>query len=89
MSRGKILIGDVAFDTRSELEQCRRDAGDEWDGGEIYFVADELREHFPPFLHARLVLRRHPGSVLMNPSLLRFCSYYFCKIPRPKIPETV
>ena len=44
---GKILIGDVAFESRAELEACRREAGDEWDGDEIYFVADELRAIYP------------------------------------------
>ena len=44
---GKILIGDVAFATRAELEHCRQAAGDEWDDEEIYFVADELRAAFP------------------------------------------
>ena len=44
---GKILIGDVAFETRTELEQCARDAGDEWDDEELYCVADELRAFFP------------------------------------------
>ena len=44
---GQILIGDVAFETRAELEQCQKDAGDEWDDEEIYFVADELKEEFP------------------------------------------
>ena len=44
---GKILIGDVAFGTRDKLEQCRQEAGDEWDDEEIYFVADELKSTFP------------------------------------------
>ena len=44
---GKILIGDVAFTTRRELEQCRGQAGDEWDEEEIYFVAEELKRSFP------------------------------------------
>lgn len=44
---GKILIGDVAFETRDQLDQCRQEAGDEWDDEEIYFVADELRNAFP------------------------------------------
>ncbi len=44
---GSILIGDVAFETRAELERCRREAGDEWDEDEYYFVADELKESFP------------------------------------------
>ncbi len=44
---GLILIGDVAFETCAELEQCRKDAGDKWDDEEIYFVADELKKDFP------------------------------------------
>ena len=44
---GSIYIGDVAFSTRRELENCRKIAGDEWDDEEIYFVFDEIKEHFP------------------------------------------
>ena len=44
---GNILIGDVAFATRADWEACRRQAGDEWDDEEFYFVADELQEAFP------------------------------------------
>ena len=43
---GAILIGDVAFATRAELTACRAAAGENWDG-EVYFVAEELRESFP------------------------------------------
>ena len=46
---GQILIGDVAFGSRSQLEQCRKDVGDEWDEEEIYFVIDELMKDFPSF----------------------------------------
>ena len=34
-------------DHREDLEKCRREAGDEWDDEEVYFVADEMREAFP------------------------------------------
>jgi len=44
---GKIIIGDVAFETREALEQCKRKAGDAWDPDEIYFVIEELRKDFP------------------------------------------
>lgn len=44
---GAILIGDVAFATRQDLEKCREKAGEEWDDEEIYFVFDELRKIFP------------------------------------------
>ena len=41
---GCILIGDVAFQTRSDLEKCHKENKDGWDEDEIYFVVDELRE---------------------------------------------
>lgn len=44
---GKIIIGDVAFETRKDLERCRLAAGDAWDDEEIYFVAEELRKDLP------------------------------------------
>lgn len=44
---GKILIGDVAFATREEWAQCKKDCGDAWDDDESYCVAEELRSAFP------------------------------------------
>ncbi len=44
---GVIYIGDVAFQTRAELEACKKQAGDEWDDDEIYFVYDELKSALP------------------------------------------
>lgn len=44
---GRIMIGDVAFENRAELDKCRKANGDEWDDEEIYCVADELRQSFP------------------------------------------
>lgn len=51
---GKILIGDIAFENRDQLEQCRQDAGDAWDNDEDYFVIDELREEFPSMTFQRV-----------------------------------
>lgn len=51
---GQILIGDVAFETRADLEQCRKIAGDEWDDEEFYFVVDELKKDFPTLTFARV-----------------------------------
>ena len=51
---GQILIGDVAFENRSLLEQCRKDVGDEWDDDEIYFVVDELKKNFPALAFTRI-----------------------------------
>lgn len=44
---GKILIGDVAFRTRHDLEICKNHAGDYWDNEEFYFVYDEIKDKFP------------------------------------------
>lgn len=44
---GKILIGDVVFENRLQMGKCRREVGDEWDDGEIYFVVDELKSMIP------------------------------------------
>ena len=44
---GKMIIGDIAFKTREDLEQCKQAAGDEWDEDEVYFVVDELKTFFP------------------------------------------
>ena len=44
---GKILIGDVAFKTRHELEICKNHAGHSWDDEEFYFVYDEMKDKFP------------------------------------------
>ena len=48
---GRILIGDVAFKTRMDLEQCQREVGEEWDDEEIYFVIDEMRRPFPNLIY--------------------------------------
>lgn len=44
--RGKILIGDVAFRTRDELEACKLQASNSWDDEEFYFVYDEMKDKF-------------------------------------------
>ena len=44
---GQLLIGDVAFGTRDELNRFRQEAGEDWDAEEIYFAADEWKRVFP------------------------------------------
>jgi putative AdoMet-dependent methyltransferase len=43
MKNGKILIGDVSFQTRNELEVCKAKYRNDWDDDEIYFVADAMK----------------------------------------------
>lgn len=44
---GMLLVGDVAFETRTKLNTCKEESGDGWDPDEIYFVFDEMKQHFP------------------------------------------
>ena len=44
---GRIYIGDVAFATHQELEECRAQCGDEWDEEEFYVVAEEIAREIP------------------------------------------
>ena len=62
---GQILIGDVAFDNRRQLEQCRKDSGDAWDDDEIYFVVDELKREFQELGFKQ---RSHCSGVLSIPA---------------------
>ena len=50
---GMILIGDVAFRTREELERCRQKS-EEWDDDEIYCVAEELSREFPGMIFTQI-----------------------------------
>lgn len=40
---GKILIGDIAFETREQHNQCRQKSIGYWDDDEFYFVYEEIR----------------------------------------------
>lgn len=44
---GKIYIGDVAFESRKDLEACKKEAEKYWDDDEIYFVYDEIKKSLP------------------------------------------
>lgn len=45
--KGKILIGDISFETKENMENCQKQAGDEWDDEEIYIVKEDLQRDFP------------------------------------------
>ena len=51
---GAVMIGDVAFETREEMDMCRERAGEEWDEEEMYFVYEEMRERFPGMTFERM-----------------------------------
>lgn len=39
---GKIIVGDIAFPTQTDHNQCRNESGEHWDSDEHYFVYDKL-----------------------------------------------
>ncbi len=61
---GQILIGDVAFTTRKQLERCREMAGEAWDDEEFYFVFEELQRVFPALSFTQV---SHCAGVLTLP----------------------
>lgn len=55
---GKIFIGDIAFETREQLEKCRQDSISYWDDDEFYFIYEEIG----PLLKGLCQLEFHPIS---------------------------
>lgn len=45
-SDGKIIIGDVVFETLKDMWSCRKKSGDKWDEEEFYCVIDSLKQVF-------------------------------------------
>lgn len=43
---GKIYIGDVSFESRKDLENCKEKSKDYWDDEEFYFVYEDLKKYF-------------------------------------------
>lgn len=54
-SGGRIVIGDIAFQTNALLKQCRIDNTGDWDETECYFVLDS----FGPVLSSRNIRHRY------------------------------
>lgn len=44
---GKILIGDISFETKKDFEKAKLQSGGEWDDEEFYPIVEELRAQLP------------------------------------------
>ena len=66
---GKILIGDIAFETRDAMEACRQEYIDEWDDEEYYFAADEFAKEFPELTFEKISFC---GGILTIPGELNY-----------------
>lgn len=88
---GAVLVGDVAFETRRELELCRAHAAEEWDSEENYPVAEELRRLFPALEFERIsfcagILRLSPPAGMLDIDSL-FSGYDARILRESDIPE--
>ncbi|WAA13164.1 class I SAM-dependent methyltransferase [Fervidibacillus halotolerans] len=62
---GKILIGDIAFKSRKQLEMCRMNHIAHWDDEEYYFVIDELKPAFNTMGNFEFIPISYCGGVLV------------------------
>lgn len=61
---GKILIGDIAFQTRQQLETCKNESKEFWDDDEFYFVFDEVNFVLEDYCKLEFVPISHCGGVI-------------------------
>ena len=47
IENGKILLGDISFETKKGFEKARLQSGEEWDDEEFYPIVEELRAQLP------------------------------------------
>lgn len=45
---GKIIIGDISFETMDQLKQCQQQNSSHWDDSEFYFVHDSIYSLLSP-----------------------------------------
>lgn len=61
---GKILIGDIAFETRQQQEVCKNDSKELWDDDEFYFVFNDFRSGLADFCKLKFLPISHCGGVI-------------------------
>lgn len=62
---GKIIIGDIAFQTRKKLEICRNTSIQYWDNDEFYFVFEEINASLKNICTCEFHSESHCGGVLI------------------------
>jgi len=61
---GKMLFGDVSFETRDELEKSKAKYNEYWDNDEFYFVAEEIKDHLNDKYYIEYIRISHCAGVL-------------------------
>ncbi|MEM5017881.1 class I SAM-dependent methyltransferase [Metabacillus indicus] len=62
---GKILIGDIAFNTREDLTSCREENINHWDEDEYYFVNDEFNSSLNNNCRCEIHQISHCGGIFI------------------------
>lgn len=62
---GKIIVGDIAFETREKHDECQRDNLDHWDGDESYLVYNEISALLQKMCEINYQQISHCGGILM------------------------
>lgn len=64
-SEGRIYIGDIAFDNKEKMEQCRLENQHHWDSDEFYFIIDEFIASMGVTFQVDYYPHSHCGGVLI------------------------
>jgi len=61
---GMILLGDVSFETRNQLETCKAKYNEYWDNDEFYFTAEEIKNNLNDEYFCEYIQLSHCAGVL-------------------------
>ncbi|MBS4172836.1 class I SAM-dependent methyltransferase [Bacillus sp. FJAT-49736] len=61
----KVFIGDISFQTRADLEECKQESIAYWDDDEYYFVADEFMHSLNGIVQCEYYSMSHCGGVFI------------------------
>ncbi|MCL2169805.1 MAG: class I SAM-dependent methyltransferase [Defluviitaleaceae bacterium] len=64
---GKIIVGDVAFETESSQQVCIDASGDEWDEDEYYIIMSEMAENLEDFDYTYRQISHCAGILSLTP----------------------
>ncbi|MGH4119517.1 class I SAM-dependent methyltransferase [Clostridium sp.] len=62
--KGMILLGDVSFETRTQLEKCKAKYNEYWDNDEVYFTAEEIKSNLNNEFLCQFIQISHCAGVL-------------------------
>lgn len=61
--KGKIIIGDVSFETEAQFQKCKSESLDYWDSDEFYIIYESLKHDLEMFSDVSYKQISHCGGV--------------------------